>query len=506
MDQLQDLYRDDELDSEWARYVASLNADSSAHSRRIRERRKIERRERESMTHLQRHVRALSRARFELTADAAIELFDGDSSSDSDTGTVNVLDTPISRLDVELELDLGKLHDLDTDTDSEAQSDSESINLASSDSDSDAVPPTPTEPPRVRPKHKSAMPPISITHHNNHAHHHHTQHQKAQSTDGDDGDGGDTDPYNVAHAHCDFLSVHDSADSEIDINDSHSVLSANHSHDSHDIHASEPSESDDDSKSFKLSTASSRSVSTGSTKSPRPHAQGQPEPDLADAHMAEHMGLDLDVDIEYDAELEALKRELSHFQRRNRHNLRMRRTKSREEVLLSMLKINCSGLDGAELEQCTQSAIDKYHAAEWRSPSSAKSMTPIPELHPDRYLLESGQLSPVPVPVEPCTADSTDSPAEALPSMDTLQRERKQTARRLADPYGEEWNGLDPDDYMWHDPLPEGECYDDDELSLRDRRVQYLVVMAVENKYCDISDLTYSQNELLLMHQQSLVW
>lgn len=78
--------------------------------------------------------------------------------------------------------------------------------------------------------------------------------------------------------------------------------------------------------------------------------------------------------------------------------------------------------------------------------------------------------------------------------------------RYLADPYNEEWNGLDPDNYIWYDNVPEGECYDDKELSLRNRRIQYLVVMAIENQYCTISDLTYKQNELLLLYQQSLIF
>ena len=75
---------------------------------------------------------------------------------------------------------------------------------------------------------------------------------------------------------------------------------------------------------------------------------------------------------------------------------------------------------------------------------------------------------------------------------------------RLADPYDEEWNGLDPDDYVWYDNVPEGSCYDDKELSVRNRRIQYLVVMAIENEFCSITDLTYKQTELLLLHQQQL--
>merc|ERR1711902_15816 len=89
------------------------------------------------------------------------------------------------------------------------------------------------------------------------------------------------------------------------------------------------------------------------------------------------------------------------------------------------------------------------------------------------------------------------------------QREKrrvKRKKRKLADPYDEEWNGLDPDDYVWYDNVPEGQCYDDKELSLRNRRIQYLVIMAIENHYCSISDLTYKQNELLLLYQQSLVF
>lgn len=89
----------------------------------------------------------------------------------------------------------------------------------------------------------------------------------------------------------------------------------------------------------------------------------------------------------------------------------------------------------------------------------------------------------------------TDSPSEEM-------EKEKLSDRPLADPYDEEWNGLDPDDYFWDDDCPEGDCYDDDKMSVRDRRVQYLVVMAVDNGFCSISDLTYEQNELLLMYQE----
>jgi len=476
MDQVQDLYADDELDSEWAQYVASLNTESNSNSRRNREKRKIVRSERESMTNLQKHVRGLSQVSFRLTADAAIQLFDGESSSDSDTetGTVNILSTPISRRDKLIDFDVIDT-DTDTDTESHSDSDSDSIDLASSDSDSDAVPPTPTETPQSRPKshHKAmrAMRPIDIANDN---------HKKET----------DADPYNIGLSDADLNESRDSeTELDLDINDNHSLFSTNdndNDNDSRDHHC-DPSDSDDDSKSFKLSTSRSSSM----TKSPRPHQTLDPL-ERARLEMESEMEMEMDIDVEYDAELEALKKELSHFQRRNRQTSRMRRTKSREEVLLSVLKIDCDAVDGADLSKCTHSALSKYNAAEWRSPSPA-TMTPIPELHPERYLLESGQLSPVPVSVQ---------------SMESKEKERgtRKEVRRLADPYSEEWNGLDPADYLWCDAVPEGECFDDDELSLYDRRVQYLVVTAIDEGYCDISDLSYSQNELLLMHQDSLVW
>ena len=95
-----DLYTDDELDNEWARYVASLNQKEEL-EKKTRERKSIEARERETMINLQRHVRGLSRARFELE-DAAIDSFDDSSSeteTETETGTVNILPTPISNND-----------------------------------------------------------------------------------------------------------------------------------------------------------------------------------------------------------------------------------------------------------------------------------------------------------------------------------------------------------------------------------------------------------------------
>ena len=115
--------------------------------------------------------------------------------------------------------------------------------------------------------------------------------------------------------------------------------------------------------------------------------------------------------------------------------------RSHHEQLLSVLKIDENEFDGRELEECTETAMNKYNSM-----------------------------------------------------------------KKLADPYEEEWNGLDPSNYAWFDDVAEGQCHDDHLMSLRNRRMQYLVVMAIENQYCSICDLTDQQNELLLMHQSSWIF
>ncbi len=80
----QDIYHDDELDSEWGKYVASLHENNSLITKKYRDKKRVIQRERETMINLQKHVRGLSRARFELE-DAAIDSFDDNSSqSNSD--------------------------------------------------------------------------------------------------------------------------------------------------------------------------------------------------------------------------------------------------------------------------------------------------------------------------------------------------------------------------------------------------------------------------------------
>merc|ERR1711933_305562 len=147
-------------------------------------------------------------------------------------------------------------------------------------------------------------------------------------------------------------------------------------------------------------------------------------------------------ELQYDEELEALKQELNDFKKRNLNN--SRRSKSHHEQLLSVLNISDDGIAGEELEKCAETAMNKYHCMK-------------------------------------------------------VKKQRK----KLADPYEEEWNGLDPSNYAWFDDVSEGKCYDDCLMSLRERRMQYLVVMAIENQYCSIFDLTDHQNELLLLHQKS---
>jgi len=146
--------------------------------------------------------------------------------------------------------------------------------------------------------------------------------------------------------------------------------------------------------------------------------------------------------LQYDEELEALKHELNVFKKRN--NINSQRTKSYHEQLLSVLN-----LDENENSNVVEESV-------------------------------------------------------------VVQKKKKKKGKRgrkkLADPYEEEWNGLDPSNYAWFDDMVEGTCYDDRLMSLRDRRMQYLVVMAIENEYCTIVDLTDKQNELLLMHQRKWVY
>ena len=200
--------------------------------------------------------------------------------------------------------------------------------------------------------------------------------------------------------------------------------------------------------------------------------------------------------------------------------------------MLSVLNIDEQTIDAEQLEHCTKKAIDAYNSMMERNeqqigrkksqndildevhaldpkdrlfefPQSPVVMTPIPESpmpsiadlkkQDDKYLMTNGQLT------RTVRNHSNNKKRKSL-------KKRRKKNRRLADPYNEEWNGLDPDDYIWYDNVPEGQCYDDNELSLRDRRVQYLVVMAIENNYLSISDLSHKQNELLLLYQQSLIY
>eukprot|EP01084_Bolivina_argentea_P296802 511224_1 len=301
------------------------------------------------MINLQQHLRSLSRARIELEDAAVDSLDDTDSSSESETGTVNIVGTPITDRLLHLECCSG------------------------SDSDDSApVPSFPSFPPSSHHKQQRVMlEPIDIN-----------------MTD-----------KSTSDANHDIESIYDSQDSEV--NDTHCL------NDSSD------------------SSVSPKSCSSKSSSMDPIH------------------------ELQYDQELEALKEELNQFKRKNFK--RLRRTRSEEEVLLSVLSIDKKDIDKKQLEKCAKKAIQKYNS--W-------SMT--------------------------------------------QPRKKKKPTRRLADPYEEEWNGLNPDDYVWFDNVPEGQCYDDKELSLRNRRMQYLVVMAIHNNYCSISDLTYKQNELLLLYQQSL--
>merc|ERR1719203_992408 len=104
------LFDDDQLDDEWAQYVASMQ---QTESRRDLEKKSIVKREQETMQNLQRHIRGLSRARFVLADAVSSDLFDDISSDDLNE------DSPTQECEIS-----DMLHDLDLNPKSET-SDSE---------------------------------------------------------------------------------------------------------------------------------------------------------------------------------------------------------------------------------------------------------------------------------------------------------------------------------------------------------------------------------------------
>jgi len=543
MDPHGDLYTDDELDNEWARYVASLNQKEEL-DKKTQERKSIEARERETMINLQRHVRGLSRARFELE-DAAIDSFD-DSSSETETGTVNILPTPIP-----------------PNANSDDNQDYNNNLSSDSDDDDDIIAPTPTESEQMNlnqicmtlkdnpSKHSSRRSSKSMSRKSSFiinscstsstpTKSHSSNHYKSAypilkpiSTDTEDitsrspSESNNGDPYNTKLD--EIQSMQDLQDSD---SADHKLISINYSNDSHhdsgssSSSSSSSSEQEEEEEEEEDNNQNSDDTNDGMiSMSPkrrrrRPRRQQQPQ---QQQQQQQHN------DNQYDEELEQLKQELNQFKRRNFQHLR--RTKSQEQVLLSVLNINHKDIDAQQLEQCTQKVIDEYNRMTQntknkyeKKKSQNELLETISNLDPKDKLFEFPAspiiMTPIPESPMPTINDIYDKKMKQKKtkrrSKSTLNKpsskrrlkpkKNKQRNRRLADPYSEEWNGLDPDNYFWNDDVPEGECYDDKELSLRNRRIQYLVVMAIENNYCTISDLTYKQNELLLLYQQSLIF
>lgn len=294
------VFEDDQLDSEWAQYVASLQQDDE--SRRNREKKDLVQRDAMTMNNLQRHIRGLSRARFVLTDAINSDLFDDSctSSSSDDDGTsispqtVRILPTPLAE---------HSLPDLDLDED---ESDKESSfdpddDRSSSDSDSDGVAPLPT--------HSS----ISLHHSLSPLSRNNSRHIRSSAAPSSPTTplsrllekqlsiAGAFDPQKECIGMEPMIDDRDSEDymegvdsDEDEVNDSHSLLSANGSRDSQ-YECSEDEELD--SKSSKLSSCP--------TDSSRKSEDEMPE-------------------LHYDEELEALRRELNAFKRKNRAS---RRTK-----------------------------------------------------------------------------------------------------------------------------------------------------------------------------------
>jgi len=485
------VFADDQLDSEWAQYVASLQQNDQ--TQRNRDKENIVKKEQETISSLVHHIRGLSRARFALSDAINSDLFDDTFSSSDDEGAPRSIKQPLSTPLAE-----SNLHDLHCD-----ESDAESCSHAddehpSSDSESESIAPLPDQPA------------LSLRHSISSLSRNSSRHIRS----------GGVTPYSPTTPLSSFLGkmsmtdckgkhrimkpLIDDRDSEeyldsqdsddYEVNDSHSLFSANGSRDSqYDCSGSDEEGSSKFSPSY---------CSNPSNDSSRPSEDEMPE-------------------LHYDEELENLRKELNAFKRKNRQSHRMRRTKSQEEVLLSVLNIDHKDIDAEQLEQCTENAMTKYNTmaredkkeAERRSRSMSRSRSQslmieshCNQLINNAHFLQcvdderSMSLSAQPAIFPPAFTDTVDTES----NLEKMENE-KASNRPLADPYDEEWNGLNPDDYQWDDDCAEGDCYDDNEMSVHDRRVQYLVVMAVENGFCSISDLTYEQNELLLLYQDSML-
>lgn len=497
------VFDDDELDSEWAQYVASLQQDDQ--SQRNRHKENIVKREQETMNNLQRHIRGLSRARFVLTDAINSDIFDDTCSSSDDEGVLKsnqiamALPTPLA------ESNFREFHSEESDEESCCHADSDEHGL----SDSESIAPLPQQSSLFLQHSLSSLSRKSSRHIRSGGVTPYSPNtplssllEKRLSIKDCNGTHRTMDPLIDDRDSEDYLDVLDAVDSqdseEYEVNDSHSLLSANGSRDSQ-YECSGSDEEDAETRSSKFSPSN---CSNPSNDSSRPSEDEMPE-------------------LHYDEELEALRKELNAFKRKNRQSHHLRRTKSREEVLLSVLNIDHKTIDAEQLEKCTENAMAKYNtmareekkAAKRRSKIVSRSLSQSLMIESNcNQLVNTGSLlqcvddersmSLSPETVSPAFNDNiaavtvdTDSPSEKM-------EKEKLSDRPLADPYDEEWNGLDPDDYFWDDDCPEGDCYDDDKMSVRDRRVQYLVVMAVDNGFCSISDLTYEQNELLLMYQE----
>ena len=262
------------------------------------------------MNNLQRHIRGLSRARFVLADAVSSDLFDDTASSSDDD--VTPISTPKTH-PLPTPLPERTLHDLDSDeSDKESSSHSEDEHAAS-DSDSDGVAPLPAQSSLSLHHSFSSLSRRSSRHIRSSVGAHSPSTplssllEKQLSITGSFDANNGLNPLKSMGGDCDsedYLDAVDSQDSDdCEVNDSHSLLSANGSRDSQ-YEGSGSDEEDLESKCSKFSSHCSNPSNDSSRKS----EDEMPE-------------------LQYDEELEALRRELNAFKRRNRTSSRMRRTK-----------------------------------------------------------------------------------------------------------------------------------------------------------------------------------
>jgi len=491
-----EVYDDDELDSAWSDYVAMLHKPAQSLHDEIKK--KIEDRERKTLIDLQTHIRGLSQARFELEDAVDMDSVEDSSSSSSsesesdaaesetetETGTVKILDTPTSEC-------LRSMSPSPSPMSLHLCNKPRLIASAKSEPSTpikNALGAQPQQHRRNRSNQAQLRSPLYMkrrtgTMVNLTSLKDDSDDSYDSDSDSDSDSATDNDEMKMQSSQAPSNTLSSPSDNNLkkkdivgqDCHDSDSaaenaVLSANYSQDSSAESTSSESEHsslvDDDDQ---IDGAGFICLEHGDEARPRKHYKVE----SVDSVFSEG---------QYERELQALKEELDQFKRRNLSHAQHSNTK--ERILLSVLNIEEDeiDIDASELTQCALQAIDSHQSMkeenrmEVAKQRGTRCNTSVPE--------------PVEVP--------------SLLQLTYSDPQRKPPPPRKLDPYSLEFGGFEPDDYDWGDDIPEGECIDDDEMSLRDRRIQCLVVIAIEYSFCSIADLTSEQNELLLLHQQSL--